>query len=104
MVAGCVKQTVINTGTVVWELAWVDSMLIVLDESSSYRSGHLSRFEGTIKKVCFNWLPLENIYPSKNSLLFQGDSGEKSPRISERRKFFCSSFLLKSFLSNCFSK
>ena len=30
--------------TVVWELAWADSVLVVLDEWSSYRGYRLSKF------------------------------------------------------------
>ena len=33
------------TVTVAWEIAWVDSALVVLDEWSSYRGGHLNRFD-----------------------------------------------------------
>ena len=35
------------TVTVVWEIAWVDSALIALDEWSSYRGGRLNRFDCT---------------------------------------------------------
>ena len=33
------------TVMIVWELAWVDSALVVLDEWSSYWSGRISRFD-----------------------------------------------------------
>ena len=33
--------------TIVWELAWVASALVVLDQGSSYRAGRLSRFDCT---------------------------------------------------------
>ena len=35
------------TVTVVQEFAWADSALVILDEWSSYRGGHLSRFNCT---------------------------------------------------------
>ena len=31
--------------TIVWEFAWADSALIILDEWSFYRGGHLNRFD-----------------------------------------------------------
>ena len=34
----------------VWELAWADLALVVLDESSSYRGGRLSRFDCRYKQ------------------------------------------------------
>ena len=33
------------TVTIVWEFAWADSALAILDELSSYRSGRLNRFD-----------------------------------------------------------
>ena len=33
------------TVTTVWEFAWADLALAVLDEWSSYRRGHLNRFD-----------------------------------------------------------
>ena len=33
------------TVTIAWEFAWADSALAVLDEWSSYRGGHLNRFD-----------------------------------------------------------
>ena len=33
------------TVTTVWELAWADSALVVLDEWLSYRGGRISRFD-----------------------------------------------------------
>ena len=36
-----------DTLTIAWELAWVDSALVVLDEWSSYRGGRISRFDST---------------------------------------------------------
>ena len=33
------------TITLVWEFDWVDSALVFLQEWSSYRSGHLKRFD-----------------------------------------------------------
>ena len=33
------------TVTIVWEFAWVDSALVVLDEWLSYRGGYLNRFD-----------------------------------------------------------
>ena len=35
------------TVTVVWELAWADSVFIVLDKWLSYRGGHISSFDCT---------------------------------------------------------
>ena len=32
---------------IAWEFAWADSVLVVLDEWSSYRGGRLNRFECT---------------------------------------------------------
>ena len=40
------------TVTIVWELAWADSALVVLDEWSSYRGGCVNRFD-CISKVGF---------------------------------------------------
>ena len=37
---------------IVWELAWADSGLVVLDEWWSYRGGRLSRFD-CIFEFCF---------------------------------------------------
>ena len=33
------------TVTIVWEFAWADPVLVVLDECSSYRGGRLNRFD-----------------------------------------------------------
>ena len=33
------------TVAIVWELAWQDSALVVLDKKSFYRDGHLNRFD-----------------------------------------------------------
>ena len=45
VVAGCVRQVVSYTVMIVWEFAWVDSALVILDKWSSYKGGHLSRFD-----------------------------------------------------------
>ena len=37
MFTGFLRQMVSYTGMIVWELAWVDSILVVLDEWLSYR-------------------------------------------------------------------
>ena len=42
----CLSYTV----TIVWEFAWTDSALVVLDKWSSYRGGRLSRFDCISKK------------------------------------------------------
>ena len=39
------------TVTIVWESAWVDSALAVLDEWSSYRGGRFNRFDFTWKLI-----------------------------------------------------
>ena len=36
-----------DTLTIAWELAWVDSALVVLDVWSSYSGGRISRFDCT---------------------------------------------------------
>ena len=36
------------TVKIVWEFAWADSALVVLDKWPSYRGGHLSSFDGII--------------------------------------------------------
>ena len=51
MVAGCLRQVVVLCITIVWELAWADSTLIVLDEWSSYRGACISRFDCTAIKI-----------------------------------------------------
>ena len=33
------------TVTIVWKFAWADTVLVTLDEWSSYRNGHLKRFD-----------------------------------------------------------
>ena len=49
MVADCVRQVVVLDSMglygVVLEFAWVDSVLVVLDEWLSYRGGRLNRFD-----------------------------------------------------------
>ena len=42
------------TVTIVWEFAWADSALVVVDEWSSYRGGCLSRFNCDIfrRDIC----------------------------------------------------
>ena len=42
MVSGRVKQVVSYTVAIVWEFAWADSGLVVLEEWSSYRGGRLT--------------------------------------------------------------
>ena len=46
------------TVTIVWELAWMDPALVILDEWLSYRGGCLSRFDCSmiigIKRSEFN--------------------------------------------------
>ena len=41
--------------TIVWEFAWVDSVLVILDEWSSYKGGCLNSFDCIIKLAlsCF---------------------------------------------------
>ena len=41
--------------TIVWELAWVDSVLVALDKWSSYRGGHISRFDCTLNSYLSKW-------------------------------------------------
>ena len=36
------------TVTIVWELAWADSALVILDEWLSYRDGQASRFDSIL--------------------------------------------------------
>ena len=45
MVAGSIRQVLSYTVIIVWEMAWADSALVVLDKCSSYRSGCLNRFD-----------------------------------------------------------
>ena len=40
------------TVTIVWELTWADSALVILDEWLSYRGGHISRFDPYNVKGC----------------------------------------------------
>ena len=40
--------------TAIWELAWVDSPLVTLDEWSSYRGGCISRFD-CISKLVYSY-------------------------------------------------
>ena len=44
------------TVTIVWELAWADSALVVLDKWLSCRGGRLSKFD--CNSLCFNCLKL----------------------------------------------
>ena len=39
------------TVMILWEFAWADSALVVLDEWPSYRGGCLNRFDCTIQKL-----------------------------------------------------
>ena len=45
MVAGSVKQAILNTVTITWEFAWTKSALVILDEWSFYRGDRLNRFD-----------------------------------------------------------
>ena len=44
------------TVTIVWELAWADSALVVLGDWSSYKGGRRSRFDCSYFINRFNWL------------------------------------------------
>ena len=44
VVAGRARQVVVLYSKSVWEFAWADSAMAILDEWSSYRYGHLNRF------------------------------------------------------------
>ena len=45
VVAGHIGQVVVLTVTTVWEFAWADLTLVVLDKWSSYRGGRFNRFD-----------------------------------------------------------
>ena len=47
VVAGRVRQVVVlySNDCNVWEFVWAESVLVVLDEWSSYKSGRLNRFD-----------------------------------------------------------
>ena len=51
------------TVPIVWELAWADSALVILDEWSSYRHGQLSRFDYT----CMLTIHLNDSLPANES-------------------------------------
>ena len=59
MVAGCVKQLSSYTVTIVLELAWANSALVVLVKWLSYRGGRLSRFDCNISEGLYEGLFLE---------------------------------------------
>ena len=49
------RQEASYTGTVVWEFAWADSALVVLDEWLFYRGGCLNSFDsGSLIEVNVN--------------------------------------------------
>ena len=55
VVPGCMRQEASYTGTVVWEFAWADSALVVLDEWLFYRGGCLNSFDsGSLIEVNVN--------------------------------------------------
>ena len=47
MFAGTLDRCSSYTVMIVWEFAWADSALVILDKWSSYGSGCLSRFHST---------------------------------------------------------
>ena len=67
--SGCFRQVIFNFGdkkkcslvalsrwssyavTTAWELAWMDSALVILGEWSTYRGGRMTRFDCTLCRV-----------------------------------------------------
>ena len=54
------------TVAIVWEFAWADSVLVVLDEWSSNRGGHLNRLDCISKCQNIILVVFNEISPSKN--------------------------------------
>ena len=52
------------TVMIVWEFAWADSALVVLDEWSPYRGDHLNRFDLTKNVGNLSILPIQLIKKS----------------------------------------
>ena len=50
-VTGRVGRWSSYTVTIVWELAWADSALVVLQECFSYRGGRINRFDCKYKTI-----------------------------------------------------
>ena len=50
MASGHIRQFSSYTITILWDFAWADSAMAILDKWSSYSGGRLNRFHCTEKK------------------------------------------------------
>ena len=65
------------TVTIVWEFAWADSALVVLDEWSSYRGGRLNRFDCT-------WKPYRDyLFRLQKTCSYKMDEGREVCKVLE---------------------
>ena len=62
MVAGCIRRWSSYKVTIAWGMASADSALVVLDKWSSYRGGHISRFDCTENEKLFFYQMIKFIH------------------------------------------
>ena len=71
------------TVTIIWEIAWADSLLVVLDEWWSYVGGRLNRFDCNYVSWFFNLCLWTNIILYLNvTLIFKCPSHQEYTNIS----------------------